>query len=405
MKTLFVWLLAAVIMALLVVHETGVFEEHFGPVQPPGRRLLAAPETAGEIVPVRSVELQTWRWASGRLEASHVVQVFPEIGGRLLELNAELGTRVRAGDVLARIDETAAKLAVEQASAGIQLANSRIGAADAAVAAADTAILSAEVQRQHADTEAARQTQLKAKQATTDQALQVALTAQKAAVAQVASARAGKAQAEAAVVSAHEAVRLAEIQKRDAERVLSKTEVVAPIDGVVQARFTEAGSMAAPGAPLLTLRSQDEMDAVAWFPEEGLPKIGDVLLVRIGDADVGSAKVTELGTTVETFTRTRAVHVDLCEVGLDLSQLATGGFCELGRELGTRSLLLMPARALRRQGQVQSVHLETERGLVEQHVRTITLTTSEAASLGVPEGAWLEVLSGLVESDRIEVRK
>lgn len=404
MKTALTWLTAAVIMALLVVHETGIFDEHFGPGDPAGQRLLAAPETVGELVVVREAELGIRRWASGQLSSSHVVQVFPEIGGRVLELSAELGSRVSAGDVLARLDEEAAALEVEKAQAAVTLAKSRIAAAQAAVEAADTAIAAAEVQRQHAEVEAARQEELKAKHATTDQALQAAATAQKAAIAQVASARAQKQQASAEVTSATEAVRLAEVRQRDAERMLSKCRVTAPTDGVVQARFIEAGSMASPGAPLLALRPTAELDAVAWFPEDELPELGEELALRIGGKDLGKLPVTELGTEVESFTRTRAVRVALGSLGIDLGTLATGGFCELGLSRGMRTLLVIPAEALRRQGQIQSVRIETDRGLVEQHVRTAPLTKADSAALGLPKGDWLEVLAGLKPGDRVEVK-
>ena len=375
MKTLLLWILAAIIMVVLVVHETGMLEEHFGPGAPAGTRLLAAPAPAGEVVPLKRAEVAVVRWSSGRVVAPHVVQVFPELGGRVLSLSAPIGAALKAGDRFASLDPEAANLAVAQANANLALAESRVGAASAAAAAAETLIQAAEVGLDHARLEAERQTKLMEKEATTDQAYQAAKSALLAAEARVASAQAGRAQAEAEVQSARESVRLADVGRKDAERVAKKTDVLAPMDGIVVARHVEAGSMASPSAALISMRAANELDAVAYFPEERVPAVGELLYVRLLGRDFGKLPVTELGAELESFTRTRAVHV-----------------------------ALSPARAVRRQGQVQSVRLQTERGFVEQHVRTVALFPAEAAELGLRLEDWLEVRSGLRAEDRVEVR-
>ena len=403
MKTLFTWILAAVVMVLLVIHETGILEEHFGPGAPAGTRLLAAPAPTGEFVALERHELGIVAWASGRLEAKREVDVYPELGGRVLDIDAPIGAHIARGDVLANLDPEAANLAVERASAALALAKSRVDAASAATAASDTAILAAEVQRELASIEAARQTELQAKSATTDQAFQAAKSTEKAAVAQVASARAHKAQAEAETARALESVRLAEVDLRDAERVATKTAVLAPVDGIVLARHSEAGSFASLGMALVTLAASGALDAVAYFPEERLPGLGDELFVRVGTLELGRVAVTELGATVEPFTRTRAVRVSLEARADELASFAPGSFVELGQRTGTRSLLLVPARAVRRQGQVQSVRIETERGPVQQHVRAVPLTAAEASELGRSGDTWLAVRSGLRDDDRVEV--
>ena len=71
MKNLLTWLFAALVMVLLVVHETGMLEERFGPGAPPGARLLAAEPAADvELVDLREVSMPRVTWAIGRVEAA-----------------------------------------------------------------------------------------------------------------------------------------------------------------------------------------------------------------------------------------------------------------------------------------------------------------------------------------------
>ncbi len=95
---------------------------------------------------------------SGHVEATEV-QVAPEVGGRLLELRADEGDRVNAGDVVARLDTRDTQLQIDRAraergAAAAQVRLLRAGArpedirqAEAQVdaAAAEAAALEAEV--------------------------------------------------------------------------------------------------------------------------------------------------------------------------------------------------------------------------------------------------------------------
>lgn len=405
MKNLLTWLFAALVMGLLVVHETGMLEERFGPENSPGDRLLAAvPDSTEELVELRRVDLPRITWGSGRVESRREVLVFPELSGRILELELELGSRVVAGEVLATLDDEAVVLGVATAQQGLSLAESQVAAAEAGVAMASSAIASAGVELEHARTEHQRQKDLFAKKATTDQALLAAATREQAASVGVQSAQASMAAARAQVDVADQGTGLAQQALADAQRLASKAQVVAPIDGVVTQRLAEAGSMASPASPLVALRAADDLWVAAWF--QAPPELGDEVLVRVGGRILGLLSVEEQGTTADPFTRSRAVRARL--TGLDdfadlADNLAPGTFAELGVRWTGSSELLVPRAAVRRQGQVQSVRVSRDGRLVTRHVRTTELEPAAAVALGLEPGSWSIVRTGLVDGDQVAV--
>src|SRR5256885_2827797 len=65
--------------------------------------------------------------STGALAADDTVVLGVKVPGRLVEQAVDLGTRVRKGQVIARIEQTDYKLRVEQAEAALQQARARLG--------------------------------------------------------------------------------------------------------------------------------------------------------------------------------------------------------------------------------------------------------------------------------------
>lgn len=273
--------------------------------------------SAAENAPLRTVGLAA-PVAGGTLYgaeivADHQVVVAAQVNGQVTDVTVDIGDVVKAGDVLVRIDSSALEAQAAQAKAGLEAAASNLSllqdpakaqdlaAAQAAVNAASAAYTRAS----NGPTDEERRmalAQLMQAQAAVGIAqaaynvvkgnpnigmlpqslqLQQATLAQEAAqaqydklmkgatadlvagaYAQLESARAQLqrlqdgakpaqvAAAEAQVHAAEYALYLAQLQ-------VSKATVKAPIDGIVSKVQTAAGSLAGPGAPLLTLLSQD----------------------------------------------------------------------------------------------------------------------------------------------------
>jgi len=123
--------------------------------------LLSACEiqTPPEVTPVFVEKDTTLVSVTGEIVPAVWTTVSPQIGGMVLEVLVAEGDQVAAGDVLVRLDDTDARLAVQQAEAALaaaeaQVARARVGVrpaeitvAEAQVAAAQTAISQTLAQR------------------------------------------------------------------------------------------------------------------------------------------------------------------------------------------------------------------------------------------------------------------
>ena len=175
--------------------------------------MLGAPAVAAEL-PVRVVQAApVARTASydGQVEALRQSVIAAQVPGAVLELPVRAGDRVRAGQVLLRIDARAAEQNAAASSAQVA----------AARAALDVAV-----------TELARKRQLAQKNYISQGALEQAESQYRAAQAQV-NAQSAQAGAARAQTGFHV--------------------VKAPFDGVVAQLAVERGDMAMPGRPLLTV--------------------------------------------------------------------------------------------------------------------------------------------------------
>lgn len=270
--------------------------------------------------------------ASGTIEA-FTVNVSPELGGRVVSVNAKEGGSVRAGDILIQFDTTlleaqrtqaeAALSAAEAANAAAQ-AGQRAAQSAAAAAAAnydllkagpsaeqlrvtqtlvDKAQLAVEALQESYDdlSDAAKDTANgKALKQQLDQALasldnvqaQYDLQAAGARPEQLAAAEAQvqAAQAQAEVAQAQVDATQGQVEAaRAAIEVLNvqiaKLTLVAPATGVILARAIEPGEVASPGATLLIIGQLDELTLTVYAPED---RYGSITLGQTASVTVDS---------------------------------------------------------------------------------------------------------------------
>jgi RND family efflux transporter MFP subunit len=160
----------------------------------------------------------------GTLQALQQSTVAAQVGGNVLQLSVKAGDRVKAGALLARIDE-------RELQAG--LAGGDAGVAQAAAALAQ------------AQQNATRTRDLRTQGFVSQASLDVAETQLQAAQAAHRQAQAGRSQAALA---------------------RSFAAVTAPFDAVVLATHVEAGDLATPGRPLVTLYAPGKLRAVVQMP-------------------------------------------------------------------------------------------------------------------------------------------
>jgi len=144
--------IVVILVAVVVIGLGYLVYIRYGP-QRPETVPEAVVEEREEIVPVVS--------ASGTVLPARWAQLSFKIGGRVEELAVEVGDEVVAGQLLARLDSTELEHAVAQAEAGLALAQANLaqvkaGAREEEIAAAEEAVAAAQANLEGAEASLAR---------------------------------------------------------------------------------------------------------------------------------------------------------------------------------------------------------------------------------------------------------
>ena len=210
-----------------------------------------------------------------------------KVAGYVSDLTVEDNTPVRAGEVIARIDDGDYRLAVDSArekvntqQATIQRFEQQIVAQRAAVEQAKAQLVSAKAGQVRMQSEYDRQQALAGKDFASKQTLEQAIANRDQSVAAVKSAEAAidGAQAQVAVLQAQrqEATStLAELKTAlaKAERDLGFTEIKAPVDGVIGNRAVQPGDFVQTGQRIAALVPLTDVYVDANFKETQLARL------------------------------------------------------------------------------------------------------------------------------------
>lgn len=319
---------------------------------------VAGPEVATVLVQPggngRALDLD------GTVEPVRQATVAAQVGGNVLALAVKAGDKVRSGQVLARIDERSAAAGLAQS--------------DAAVTQADTML-------RQARTELNRTRELRAQGYVSQAAQDNAETQVKAAEAALAQAQAGRSQAALA---------------------RNFTTVTAPFDGLVLATHLDAGDLAAPGRPVLTVYAPGAVRAVVQVPasQAALARSAGKIEVQLPDGQwVTPAKRVDLP-TADPVAQTVEWRLDLSAA--DSARALPGQAVRVrfgGATAGTPAAagakpagasLAVPAGALLRRGELTAVYVAQGSQFVLRAVRA-----------GGETGQGIEVLGGLRAGERV----
>jgi membrane fusion protein, multidrug efflux system len=278
----------------------------------PERAAAGAPET----MVVKAAPAETREWVgtveiSGSLRSLSMIDVKPEVGGRLLAVHFQEGDLVRKDQLLAEIDPVNYHLAYDQAAAALSVAQAGVERAQVAA--------------EHARTEKERADNLLRSGGITQKDHQAASTGVKEAESQVRLAEAQSGQARAALAIA--------------EKALRDCKIYAPAQGQVQKRFFDKGSLLSPGAPLCSLVDNSQLELEGVIPSYQLA------LVRLGQQAgfttptwgerrfVGT--VSAISPTVESDNRSVQLKLKIANPGGELRNgMYARGEITTGREKG-----------------------------------------------------------------------
>jgi len=327
-----------------------------------GGAVRAADAVAGPEVLVMTVGSQAMGGGltlEGSLQAVRQSVLAAQASGRIATLSVKAGDRVKAGQVLAVIDDRATQAGVSQAQAGVAQAQAHLANARAA----------------HERTQ-----DLRAQGFVAQAALDAALAQFRAAEAAVAAARAGQTQASVAQ---------------------GFTRLTAPWDGWVLATHAEAGALAMPGAPVLTVYAPQPIRAVVHVPasQQALAQSAQAIEVRLPGTDrwvVPASRVVVPGADPVSQTVEWRLHLSEADAAdqvpgrqTQVRFVGAGGAADSAR-------LMVPRTALLRRGELTGVYVVTDKG--EGRAQGFAL---RAVRTGATHGDSVEVLAGLKAGDRV----
>lgn len=316
---------------------------------------------------------------TGTLVARNDLLVAPEVEGlRVVGLEADIGDRVEAGQVLARLERETLEVQLAQRDAAIARAK-------AAIAQTRSAITQAQARLEEASNALERGQSLKKSGFLSDSTLDQRQAAARTAEAALVSSRDGLAVAEAELVQA-------EAQRRDIVWRLGKTEIRAPAAGIVSQRNARVGGVAAgAGEPMFRIIGGGEIELEAEVPEVDLGRLQPGQAARIEAAGAGAAdgRVRLVSPEVDRATRLGRVRIAL----QPSEQLRIGSFARGTVVAAVSEGLAVPATAVQFGADGTTVQIADG-----DRIKT------RMVEIGLVAGAWVEIRTGLTSADLVVAR-
>jgi RND family efflux transporter MFP subunit len=301
----------------------------------------------------------------GNLEAYQEVKVYSTIPTRITEMNVDINDRVKAGDVLAVVDNIKIRQGVLQAEAGLQ---------------------SAQAQYENILTEWKRIKKLYSENAVS-QSQNDGINAQKEA-------------AEAAVNQMKAGLKSAKEQLNDSY-------IKSPITGIVSSRTYNIGDQTSPQMPVFTIVQMDKIKINIDIVESQIDQIavGQKAYVTVDTypGEMFTGKVNTIYPTINPVTRTVK-----CEIVIENSdyRLKPGGFARVEIVVEQHNdVLLIPKHAIIEKtsleylgGEITHTRIKTEK-----YVFIVNSAIAEMREIGtdITSDNYAEVTSGLKSGDLV----
>ncbi len=313
----------------------------------------AAPTVPVQVMGAQSVS--TGYEIDGVVEPVRYSTVAAQASGRVARLLVRAGDAVKAGQVLATIDD-------RDTQTGVQRSQAQVAKADAELS--------------HAQAHYARQQDLRAKGFVSQAALDVAAAQYKGAEAARNGAGAGA---------------------RQASLAQSFTQVTAPFDGFVMETLAQAGDLAVPGKPVAVVYAPQPLRVVVQVPASlnAQAKNAKQIQLQVPGADGQMAWVTPAGSqpvgAADPVSQTLAWRLDLPAQAA--ARMIPGQPARVRFVGGQAQRMVVPEAAVLRRGEITGVYVATAQGFALKAVR-----------VGQDHGAsGIEVLAGLKAGDAVAV--
>jgi RND family efflux transporter MFP subunit len=361
----------------------------------PSARTL--PEAADEPRQVRVVGATKARVArsvsaTGTLAADDQIILGAKVVGRLSEINVDLGSRVRKGQTVARIDPNDYKLRVRQSETALQQARVRLGLSPDGV----------NDQIDPQQTGVVRQAAAVLKEAKLTHDRMVELSRRDL----ISRAELDAAISQLAVAEARYQESLEEVRNRQgmlaqrrseleiARQQLADTAIISPTDGAVRQRQASVGEYLAAGAPVATLVRMDPLRLRLAVPEREAVSVRlgqQVSLTVEGDPNQYQGRVARLSPAIAEDSRTLMIEA---EVPNERLLLRPGAFAKADIIIeADQEIVTVPADSIVTFAGIEKVLTVADGKAVEKRVRT-----------GRRMGEAVEIREGVSVGERVIVK-
>ena len=354
--------------------ETGASNEHvpYAAVAAAKRETIATSlSIAGQFIPYQNVELHA------------------KVAGYIRHIDVDIGDHVHQGQVLAVLEVPELVAQVDEAKAAVHHADEEIARAqsDVSRAEADHVALNANATRL-VNTDKARPGLI------AQQELDDATAKDRASGAQVDAAK-------SALSAARQQLEAAKANQQHYSALFDYARITAPYDGVVTWRFSDTGSLVQAGTsntsglPVVTVAQINVLRLRIPVPESiaAIVKIGDSADVHVqATGEHFTGKIARFTDSLDTSTRTMQVEID---VPNPTYHLQPGMYANVQLSADSRpNILAVPIEAIRRgENNKTSVLIVDSQNRVQ----------SREVQVGVESSNNVEILSGLVEGERVIV--
>jgi RND family efflux transporter MFP subunit len=303
----------------------------------------------------------------GSLRAKQRVEVTPKFSGRVLEIRVDRGDAVRAGQVIARLEDDELRQQVRSAEASLEVARASQAQREAELKSVKVAL--------------DRYRDLRQDGVVSSQQLEQAQTGVEVSEAQANLAKAQVIQAEA---------QLQELRIR-----LGQTDILSPLTGVVAQRYVHPGALVSVNTPVVLVLDLAHLVTVINVPEREIDKVrlgnpARIIVDAIGGEEF-EGQVVRISPLLDSQTRTAQVEIELPNPS---GRLKAEMFARVDLNLTTeRHALLIPRDAL--------VYRSNRPGVFVVESEVVRFQSIET---GLTEGDRIEALSGLSEKDTVVSR-
>ncbi len=378
--------------AVSIALFTAVFVVGCGGSDAPSSRQTAARETVTvRVADARPLVARDTIRVTGTLVADEEVVVSAKVSGRVQAIEKDLGDRIAAGDVLARIDPTDYELAVQEREMAVHATLAKLGLRDFPGSETDfdpadvPTVKSASLQLANARARYHRLKQLFEQDPPliSEQEYQDAQTAYEVARSQL------------EVQTLESRALIAEARTRQAElhtarQSLADTRVIAPVDSqrryAVAQRMTSPGEFVSQGTPLYRLIDDDPIKMRALVPERHMSAVTVGLTAAItvqAYADSFGGSVSRISPQIDAASRTFPTEILIANSD---GRLKPGAFAHADIELPVdRPIVSVPAAAVTSFAGVNKVFVVRDGRAVEVRVR-LGVRSDDAQTIQIVQG-------------------